>query len=240
MERVTLVAEKRIAGKGPAHRMRVTGRIPAVLYGRTVEALPISVDRRALEKAVKTKAGMNVLVDLSVAGGDSGLALIRDFQADPFKRDFTHIDFQAISLTEKLEVEVPVVLTGLSIGVKEGGVVEQLRRTLHIRSLPESIPERIEVDVTELKIGDSIHSNTISLPSGVELSSALNYTIVTIVPPAKEEVAAVPVAGAEVPVEGEAAAPAEGAAAAAATAAAPADAKGADEKKGSKEKKESK
>jgi len=92
---------------------------------------------------VKTKAGMNVLIDLSVAGGDSGLALIRDFQADPFKRDFTHVDFQAISLTEKLEVEVPVMLTGLSIGVKEGGVVEQLRRTLHVRSLPESIPEKL-------------------------------------------------------------------------------------------------
>lgn len=221
MERVALTAEIREPGKGKARRARVADKVPAILYGRSVKPLPIFVDRRPLEAAVKTKAGMNVIIDLSVTGGDSGLALIRDYQADPFKREFVHVDFQAITLKDKLEIEVPVVLIGTAEGVKEGGVVEQLRRTVHVRSLPTSIPEKIEVDITELKIGDSIHSNQMSLPEGVEFSSATNYTIVAIVPPAKEEAAAV----AAVPLEGEAAAaaPAEGAAAPAEGAAKPAE-----------------
>lgn len=218
MERVALVAEQRANGKGLAGKMRKSGRVPSVLYGKAVKPVSISVDRRELEKAVKTKAGMNVLIDLSIKGGDSGLALIRDFQADPFRRDFVHVDFQAISLTEKIAVEVPIALIGTSIGVKEGGVVEQLRRTINIMSLPERIPEKIEIDITELKIGDSIHADEIKLPGGVAFPHAMNFTIVAIVPPAKEEVAATVVSAAEVPVEG--AAPVAGEAAAAAAPAA--------------------
>lgn len=233
MERVAMTVELRESGKGPARRMRVAGRVPGILYGRTVKPIAISADRRELERAVKTKAGMNVIIDLTVAGGDSGLALIRDYQADPFKRDFTHVDFQAITLQDKLEVEVPVVLTGSAAGVKEGGVVEQLRRTIHVRALPTAIPEKVEVDITELMIGDSIHSNQMALPEGVEFSSATNYTIVAIVPPAKEEAAA-PLPGAEVPAEG--AAPAEGEAAAAAPGAAAAPAAEAKPAEGKKEK----
>lgn len=242
MERVALSAETREMGKGAAKRMRATGRIPAILYGRRVGATAISVDGRDLEKAVKTKAGMNVLIDLQVGGGDSGLALIRDFQADPFRREFLHVDFQAISLTEKIEIEVPVVLTGESPGVKEGGVVEQLRRTIELRCLPQKIPEKIEADISNLKIGNSIHANELVLPEGVEFPRAPNYTIVTIVPPAKEEVAAPPVA-AEVPVEGAPPAEAAGATAQAPGAEAPpatAEAKGKPEAKGKGEKKEGK
>lgn len=207
MERASLTIEPRNAGKGVSRRLRVVGRVPAVLYGKTVKPQNVSVDRRELEKIVKTKSGMNVIIDLKVSGGDSGLALIRDYQADQFKRDFTHVDFQAISLTDKLDIEVPVLLVGESIGVKEGGVVEQLRRTVYIRALPTTIPDKIDVDITELKIGDSIHADELKLPEGVEFPHALNYAIVAIVPPAKEEVAAVTVAPV---VEG--AAPAEGAA----------------------------
>lgn len=208
MERVGLVAEVRDVGKGMSRRARLAGRVPAILYGKSVKPLAISVDRCQLEAAVKTKSGMNVMIDLSVAGGDSGLALIRDYQADPFKRFFTHVDFQAITLKDKLDVEVPIMLTGTAVGVKEGGVVEQLRRSIHIRALPTSIPDKIEVDITGLMIGDSIHSNDMKLPEGVEFAHATNYTIVTIVPPAKEEVA-VPVGEAVVagalPAEGVAA-----------------------------------
>lgn len=211
MERIQLVAETREPGKGAARRMRVAGRIPGVVYGK-IKPMNISVDRRELEKAVKTKSGMNVLIDLSVKGGDSGLALIRDYQADPFRRDFVHVDFQAISLTDKLDLEIPVILTGESIGVKEGGVIEQLRRKISIRATPQSIPDKIEIDISNLKIGDSVHADEIVLPEGTEFPHAVNFTIVAIVPPAKEEVAAV-----VAPVEGvvEGAVPAEGAAAAA-------------------------
>lgn len=226
MERVALAAQVRQSGKGGAKRLRVEGKVPGILYGKSVKPLTISVGRKDLSKAVKTKAGLNVLVDLAVEGY-SGLARIRDYQADPFRREFTHVDFQAISLSEKLAVEVPVVLVGTSVGVKEGGIVEQQKRTIEVRSLPEKIPEKIEVDITDLKIGDSVHAKQLRLPEGVEFPHVLNYTIVTIVPPVKEEVAAAPVTAGEVTVEGQA--PAEGAAAA--PAAAPAEAKGAVEKK---------
>lgn len=231
MERVSLTAETRTPGKGPANRMRDAGRVPAVLYGRKVQPLNISVDRREIEKAVKTKAGMNVMIDLAIKGGDSGLAFIRDYQADPFRRDFLHVDFQAISLEEKIEIEVPIELTGMAIGVKEGGVVVQSRRTLQIRAFPNNIPDKLTVDITELNIGDGLHADDVMLPEGVEFPHAVNYPIVAVVPPAKEEVAVVaaPIEG--VPVEG--AVPAEGAAAPAEGAAAPA-APAAEEKPGKK------
>lgn len=196
MERVAVTAEKRETGKGANKRMRAEGRVPAVLYGRAVEPLSISVDRRQMENAVKGKAGMNVLIDLSIAEGDSGLALIRDYQADPFKREFTHIDFQAITMKDRLDVEVPIELIGKSIGVKEGGIVEQLKRTVHVKAFPDKIPDNIQVDISELAIGDNIHANDIKLPEGVEYLYKENYAIVSIVPPAKvEEVAPVPTEG---------------------------------------------
>lgn len=217
MEKVSLTVEKREPGKGPANRMRATGMIPGVLYGKKIEPVSIKVKVREFEGATKTKAGMNVIVNLTVEGMDSGLAFIRDYQADPFTRDFTHVDFQAISIDEQIEVEVPIVVVGESRGVKEGGVLEQARRTLHVRALPDRIPEKIEVDITELDIGDNIHANDLKLPKGVDFLNAMNYAILSVVPPAKEEVAAVvaPVEG-EVVAAVEGAAPAEGAAATAA------------------------
>lgn len=214
MERMSLIAEIREPGKGPSNRMRDTGRVPAVLYGKKVKPISISVNRRELERITKTKAGMNVMIDLSIKGGDSGLAFIRDYQADPFRRDFTHVDFQAIGLDEKLLIEIPIELAGLAVGVKEGGIVVQSRRTLPVRVLPNNIPEKFVVDITELNIGDGIHAEDISLPEGVEFPHTVNYPIVAVVPPAKEEVAAPAV----VPLEG---APVEGAAPGAEGAAAP-------------------
>lgn len=214
MKKVALTVAKREVGKGISRRMRVGGMVPGILYGRSVEPLPISVDRLQMEKIVKGEAGMNVLIDLSVEGGDSGLALIRDYQADPFKRNFTHVDFQAITMKDKLDVEVPIEITGKSIGVKEGGVLEILRRTIHVRALPDKIPSSIKIDITDLAIGDSVHADDVQLPEGAEFPHKMNYTLLAVVPPAKiEEVApvAAPVEGEEgaVPVEG--AVPAEGA-----------------------------
>ncbi|MBN1283256.1 MAG: 50S ribosomal protein L25 [Proteobacteria bacterium] len=219
MEKVSLTVQRREPGKGPASRMRAAGTIPGVLYGKKIEPLPIKVNERDLETATKTKAGMNVIVNLTVEGVDSGLAFIRDYQADPFRRTFTHVDFQAISIDEPIDIEVPLVLVGECKGVKEeGGVIEQARRTLQVKALPDRIPEKIEVDTTELMIGDNIHADDIKLPDGVEFPHLTNFAILSVVPPAKEEVAA-PI----VPLEGEAAAAVEGAAPAEGAAAAPAE-----------------
>ena len=206
MKRVALTAETRATGKGVSKRFRFDGQIPAVLYGKSVEPISIVVNRKEVEAAVKGSQGTNILIDLSIKGGDSGLARIRDYQADPFKRDFLHLDFQAISINDKIEVEVPIEITGKSIGVKEGGVLEQMRRTLLVKALPDRIPASIALDITELAIGDSVHADEIKLPEGVEYPHKMNYAIVAVVPPTKVEEAAP--AAAAVPAEGAAAAPA--------------------------------
>jgi len=187
--------------------MRLKGKVPAVLYGKKCELQNLLVEASDLLRVTATKAGLNVLVDLKVSGGKPTTVLIRDYQAHPIDRHFTHVDFQAIDVSERLSVEIPIILVGQAIGVKEGGILEQLLRKVEVRCLATQIPENIEINVEHLNIGDSIHSSDISLPKGVELARAMNYTIATVVPPAKEEVPAV---AAAVPVEG---APAEGAAA---------------------------
>jgi len=215
VERISINAEKReTKTKGAVRQLRLAGKVPAVLYGMKQEPVTLTVNTLDLQKATSTKAGMNVLLDLTVAGGKATTVLIRDYQAHPIERVFIHVDFQAIDISLKIGVEVPIILTGLAIGVKEGGILEQLLRKIELKCLPTNIPEKIEINVEELKIGDSIHSAGLKLPEGAEFSRAFNYTIVTVVPPAKEEVpvaAAVPAEGAP-PVEG--APPAEGAPAA--------------------------
>ena len=210
MERMAITAETRGNGKEIARKLRVAGKIPAVLYGKSTTPQSIMVPAREMEVISKKAQSASVLVDLSLAGKVT-TTLIRDFQADPFKRRLTHVDFQAVGLTEKIEVEVPVRLNGTPKGVKDGGILEQMRRTVMVRCLVSNIPASIEVDVTALMIGDNIHVNDLVLSEGVERPQTVNFAIAAVVPPAKEEVAAV-VTAAAAPVEG-AAAPAEGAAA---------------------------
>lgn len=212
MERLSLQATIRGTGKNIAKKLRASGTIPAILYGRGKEPLPLAVADRAFGAFAKASPDLTALIDLKVEGGESTFAVIRDYQADVVKRNITHVDFQAVDINEKIDIEVPINLLGIPLGVKDdGGVLEQLRRKIHIRALATKIPSHIEVDVSNLKIGDSIHADEIALPEGVEFPHATNYTIATVVPPAKEEVPVVAAA----PVEGEAAAaaPAEGEAA---------------------------
>jgi len=209
MERFGLTAETRNNGKGAARKLRAAGKIPAVLYGTSVEPQSLAVDAFTFEKIAKQAQGSTMVFDLEVAGKKS-TALVRDYQADPFRREITHIDFQAVGLNDKIEVEIPVQLSGDPVGVKEGGILEQLRRTLNVRCLVSNIPSHFDVDVSGLDIGDNIHANELTLPEGVEFPHAANFTIAAVVPPTKEEevkpaVAAVGEEGAEAPAEGAAA-----------------------------------
>jgi large subunit ribosomal protein L25 len=217
MERFELVAETRGNGKGVARKLRAAGKVPAVLYGTSVEPKSLAVSSYEFEKIARKAHGSMMLVDLDVAG-EKSIALVRDYQADPFRREIQHIDFQAVGMTDKIEVEVPVKLEGSPVGVKEGGILEQLRRTLGVRCVVSAIPSHIAVDVTELNIGDNIHADDLALPEGVEFPHAANYTVAAVVPPTKEEevkpaVAAEGEEGAEAAAEGEEK-PAEGEAAA--------------------------
>ena len=209
MERLTLNVVSRESGKGISRKLRASGSIPAILYGRQQTPKAIAVVLRDFKKAIKSSPDLTGLIDLTIDGKDRSLALIRDYQADVISREFTHLDLQAIDLKEKIDIEIPVRLVGIPIGVKdEGGVLEQLRRKIQIKSLPDKIPSHIDIDVSNLHIGQSIHADEIQLPEGVEFPHAQNYTVAAVVAPMKEEVAAPAVAA---PVEG--AVPAEGAAA---------------------------
>lgn len=215
MERFALVAEARGTGKGVARKLRAAGKVPAVLYGTSVEPKSLAVDSYEFEKIAKKAKGSTMLIDLDVTG-EKSMALVRDYQADPFRREIKHIDFQAVGMNDKIEIEVPVQLTGNPAGVKEGGILEQLRRTLNVRCMVSAIPSHIDVDVTALNIGDNIHADELKLPDGVEFPVAANFTVAAVVPPTKEEEVKPVVAegeeGAEAPAEGEEK-PAEGEAA---------------------------
>jgi len=158
-------------GKGPARRMRAAGRIPAVLYGYRSEPTTLSVEAAELDRLLRTSsAGINTLIDLrgDVAGRT---VLIKELQREPVRGTLVHADFYAIDATESLLVDVPLVVVGTSVGVSQGALLEELVREIQIECLPDSIPDSIEVDVTALDVGDSIHVGDIPLPEGTTLVS---------------------------------------------------------------------
>ena len=181
-------------GKGGARTARREGKIPAVLYGHGEEPVAVTIAAREFDLAVRAHKGGNPLVNLMVGGGEF-TALIRDVQYDPMTHDILHLDFQHISLTETIEVKVNVHLLGTPTGVKDGGgILETILREIEVRCLPTAIPASIDVDVTALNIGDSIHVRDLSVPNVTILNDA-DATVATVVPPTVME---------EKPVEAEA------------------------------------
>mgnify|MGYP001585334808 FL=1 len=168
-------------GKGGARKTRAAGHIPAVLYGHGEEPVPVSIQAREFDLALRGHKGGNPIVNLAVGGGEY-TALIRDVQYDPVSHGILHLDFQHISLTETIEVKVTVHLTGLPLGVKDGGgILETILRELEVRCLPTAIPPSIEVDVSHLNIGDSVHVREVTVPDVTILSDG-DETIATVVP----------------------------------------------------------
>jgi len=192
-------------GKGVARKLRAAGRIPGICYARGEASQAITLDPIALERLIaKSAAGMNTLFDLEGGGALSGKrVLVKELQRDPASGKTLHADLFAVDRTQKIHVSVPIHLTGSAVGVKMGGIVDHALRELELSCLPDSIPEEIPVDVTSLEIGDSLHVRDIVLPEGVTLLSDDDLSVVSLVAPASEEVAAE--AEDEVAVEGAAA-----------------------------------
>lgn len=173
-------------GKGGARKSRAAGEIPGVLYGHGETPVPVAVGSREFDVALRGHKGGNAIVSLSVAGTEY-TALVRDVQYDPVTHNILHLDFQHISLTETIEVSVPVHLTGLAVGVKDaGGILEPITRELEVRCLPTAIPASIDVDVSALNIGDSIHVRDLQL-GNLEVLTDPDTTIATVVPPSVVE-----------------------------------------------------
>jgi len=181
-------------GKGAARTSRREGRIPGVLYGHGEESVPLSVDANELHRLVHAISIENTIVDLDMGAGEPYKVLIRELQRHPFRDEFIHIDFFHVVMDEKIQVEIPIILTGTPTGVKnKGGVMDHQLRELEVFCLPGSIPEKVELDVSNLDIGDSIHVSDIQLPD-VEILTDLDRSVVAVLAPtvieAEEEAAA--------------------------------------------------
>lgn len=174
--------------------------VPAIVYGgKKKSPTPIKVDRRAYERIMRHHQGQSVVFRLNVMEGEKKLrdysVIVKEEQHNPVSDDLRHIDFHRISLTEELEVKVPVVTKGEAAGVKnDGGSLDHAIWELDIICLPTNIPEKISIDVTELEIGEAVHIKNIVLPEGVKTKHDPEAILVSVVPPMKEV---------EVPVEGE-------------------------------------
>lgn len=170
-------------GKGVARSLRASGRVPAVIYGHGREPQSLSIDTRELEKLLSHISAENTVIDLSV-DGKASRTLIREIQRHPFKRQILHVDFQELVAGEKVIVRLPIVLMGVPAGVRmDGGVLDQTLRELEVEVDPSNIPNHVEVDVTELHIGASVHVSDITLPEGVEVVGDSDASVCVISAP---------------------------------------------------------
>jgi large subunit ribosomal protein L25 len=187
MEHETLLVESRQPkGKGGARKLRKEGKLPGVIYGLGRNA-NVSLDPILIKKLLLEEGGRNRIFNLKGANLEGTHALLKDYQVDPVTRALVHVDLLEIDITKKIQVTVALNFSGKSVGVAEGGVLNLVERTVDIRCLPTAIPKHIDVDVTALRIGDSIHLDQVVFPEGIEKVVHTNSTLVTVVPPTKEE-----------------------------------------------------
>jgi large subunit ribosomal protein L25 len=188
VDKSTLEAKSReSAGKGAARKLRGQGLVPAVVYGKHLTApVHVSLDPKSIRQSINTPHKHNTLITLKLDGATHQV-LLKDFQVDPVTRDILHADFIAVTDNEQVKVNVPVVLVGKAVGTADGGLLSQIRRQLEVWALPQSIPEKIEVDVTPLKIAQAMHINDIKLPAGVSVKSNVNFTLAVVSAPERED-----------------------------------------------------
>ena len=186
METKTLTAALREGtGKGVARKTRAAGMIPAVMYGEDIESKPIAIKEKEFYGIIRSSASENILLELSIEGADDKprTVLVKDIQHDPVDGQLLHIDFQQISLTKKIIVDIPIRIKGIAEGVKTmGGILEFIHRELAVACLPTDIMDFIEIDVSKLGIGDSIFAGDLDL-HGVEMHTNPKQVLVTVAAP---------------------------------------------------------
>lgn len=224
------------AGKASARRLRGTGQVPAIAYGKELASVALAISPKGLSDVLKSERGQNSVVELGIDGGKKITALLREFVVHPLTRQVLHADFLEIKLDQPVDVEVPFVCKGKAAGVVLGGILRQVYRRLPIQCLPEKIPTVIEHDVTALNLGDHVKVTDLTLPAGVTVRLPKDQTVAGVVAPEKErpedvEAAAAAATPGAAATAGGTTPPAAGGAAAPATPAAAAGG-GKDEKKG--------
>lgn len=201
MENITLSAQVRTSiGKNEARRTRSAGQVPAILYGQAKNPVMLQINKHELDLLLQRTKGESVLIDLNVdkLATDSPLKIyLKDLQRDPVSGKIVHADLLSVSLTETVDLEIPIHYVGNAPGAKDGGIVEYLMKTIEIRSLPQNAPRFIEVSIAAMNIGDSIHvSDLASMAEGIELLSDPEATVVICVAPVTEAAETTAVAGA--------------------------------------------
>jgi len=187
---------RKAGNKNDARRLRRDGLIPAVLYGAGLEPLTISVDPKVMKRILASETGHNSIFDLS-AGGDSGKAMIVEWQADPINGSLLHVDLKRIAMNEKLTVSVPVLLKGEAPGVKlQGGILEQMMREVEVECLPADIPSHIDADVSQLVFGQTLRVSDLPHSDKIKFVTDENQAIAHVTA-VKEVVTAAPAEGAE-------------------------------------------
>jgi len=191
MEQVALEGFLRQAsGKGGARSLRRAGNIPAIFYAPGADSMAIYVAKVSLEKILTKQASENTLYQLTIKGNNQETVktvMLKELQKNPVNREILHADFYEVSLTKEIDVTVGLKVIGMAPGVEKGGILQETSRELEVRCLPTHIPDYIEVDVSALDIGDSIHVQDLRLPEGILVLSDAHLTLITVVPPIEEE-----------------------------------------------------
>jgi len=190
MEVIKILAERRNdVGKGVARKLRAGGKLPGVIYGPDVDPFPVAVDAKEFSTMMRIQGGAGKLIDLTVNGEETPRKVIlRELQRDPVSGVFEHVDLYQVSMKKKLIMTARITLVGISEGVKLGGILQSIIRELDIACLPMDIPDRVELDVSALEIGDSIHVRNINIDK-VDILTNPERTVVTVVPPTVIKVA---------------------------------------------------
>ena len=190
METFELHASHRTAaGKAGARSLRREGRIPAVLYGPNTDTVLLAVSSGALQKILSNSSEHAILKLIFDNGKDSDrMTMVKELQIEPVTQEYLHVDFYEISMDKVIRVKVPVILTGKAKGSEKGGLVQLIRNEIEVSCLPSDVPRTIEVDVTDLDIGDSLHVEDISVTDKVTLMADTNFTVVSVLSPTVEAV----------------------------------------------------
>jgi large subunit ribosomal protein L25 len=192
MEKILVKADKRAEkGKGGARSLRRQGVLPAVVYGEGSESSPIKVESRQMEKLIMSGVGEHALITIEMKDkkGKKGEhpVLVKDYQIDPVTDELLHVDFIKVSLKKVVKVTVPLFMTKEPVGVKMGGILQNLIREIEVECLPTQIPDKIEFDAESIDIGNSIHVSDVTPPEGVKIITDLAAVILTVSAPKIEE-----------------------------------------------------
>ena len=193
MAEIVVSAEGRTdRGKNAARRLRSKGLIPAVVYGGKGDALSVSVDPKVLLRVLRSETGRNTILKLDLGAEGKTSAILKQWQLDPVKEKFLHADFYRIAMDVALRVKVPISVKGEARGVKtDGGILELIMRFIEVECLPGDIPERIEIDVTDLGINDSLRISNVPVNAKIKVMEDQDQVVVHVIA-VKEEAAPVP------------------------------------------------